>query len=168
MFAIFSQFFRNWKCSHLYWKNFGLTRKNFKSASCKLDNYLIYHTQVCFQIVHFLPDKPLILNFDSWLITSRREVSDKLSTIVSSTLIIKFLLIFSLCTYFVFFCRINDGHSRMWKFKTFAKNACIILYSFRFPSKIHICSNTNFLEWSLDCFFCYFVSRQFIFSVFVL
>ena len=83
-------------------KSFGLTRKNFKSASCKLDNYLIYHTQVCFQIVHFLPDKPLILNFDSWLITSRREVSDKLSTIVSSTLIIKFLLIFSLCTYFVF------------------------------------------------------------------
>ena len=95
MFAIFSQFFRNWNCFHLYWKNFGLTRKNFKSASCKLDNYLIYLTQVCFQIVHFLPDKPLILNFDSWLITSRREVSDKLSTIVVySYLLLNFYLYF--------------------------------------------------------------------------
>ena len=92
-------------------KSFGLTRKNFKSASCKLDNYLIYHTQVCFQIVHFLPDKPLILNFDSWLITSRREVSDKLSTIVSSTLIIKLLPIFSLCTHFVIFVLQNQRRS---------------------------------------------------------
>ena len=118
MFAIFSQFFCNWKCFHLYWKNFGLTRKISKAPVVNyVDNYLIYHTQVCFQIVHFLPDKPLILNFDSWLITSLYT----LSTI--PTLYIKFSLEFSL--YFVIF-RIN-GHSRMWKFKTFAKNACRIL-----------------------------------------
>ena len=89
MFAIFSQFFRNWNCFHLYWKNFGLTRKISKAPVVNyVDNYLIYHTQVCFQIVHFLPDKPLILNFDSWLITSRREVSDKLSTIVVYVLLL--------------------------------------------------------------------------------